>query len=187
MRRAQIENLLPAIFRRAASEGNGVMGALLDAMEALHARSDDVLRNLDAFFDPRRAPDGFVPFLAFWVDLDRFFDESFRGRGRAAQSHEPISAGTGRLRELIHRAAYLSKWRGTEIGLEMFLETATGLSGFDVVQEVPGDDGQPRAFHIRVRVPEAARDHEALIARIVAAEKPAYVTFEIEFFSSGGH
>jgi Holliday junction resolvase len=44
------------------------------------------------------------------------------------------------------------------------------LSGFDVV-----------------RVPQAARDHEALITRIVAAEKPAYVTYEIEFASSGGH
>jgi len=187
MKRAEIENLLPTIFRRAATEGNGVMGALLDAMEALHARAEDVLKNLDAFFDPRRAPDDFVPFLAFWVDLDRFFDESFKGRGKLGQAHEPISVGVGRLRELIHRAAYLSKWRGTEIGLEMFLETATGLPGFDVVQEVAGDDGQPRPFHIRVRVPEAARDHEALIARIVAAEKPAHVTYEIEVISSGGH
>ena len=178
MKRAEIEHLLPAVFRRAVPQAPGLLRGLLDAMETLHAHPDSVLGSLETFFDPRRAPDAFVPFLASWVDLDRFFDRSF-GLHPQDEGLEPFSAGLGHLRELTGRAAYLSRWRGTRRGLVAFLETATGITGFEVV-EAPVE----KAFHVQVRVPEAARPHDALIQRIIQSEKPAYVTYDTEYFSA---
>lgn len=182
MKRDDIERLLPTVFRRGAGSGNAIINALLEVMERMHAPPDAVLRDLAGYFDPRRAPDAFVPYLGRWVDLDRFYDQSFRGGSSGGQ--EPISSGVGALRELVHSAAYLSKWRGTRKGLETFLETATRVPGFVVEDEVLGRNDLPIPFHIRVRVPVEAREHEALIERIVAAEKPAYVTHETQFMTS---
>jgi len=183
MKKEEIEELLPAIFRRSIVARNEIMLGLLDVMESLHERAEAILNQLDGYFDPYRSPDEFVPFLAGWVDLDRFFDQSFRARRTAMRHSEPLSSGLGRLRELISRAAYLSKWRGTKKGMETFLELATGVAGFEVLDAADGTDANHNAFHIKVRVPDAARVHAALIDRIVRSEKPAHVTYDIEFMT----
>ena len=90
-------------------------------------------------------------------------------------------AGTGRLREVIAAAAYLSKWRGTAQGLLRFLETATGIDGFRIEEQVLDANGEHRPFHIRVRSPASAQAYRPLIERIVEMEKPAYVTYELQF------
>jgi hypothetical protein len=94
---------------------------------------------------------------------------------------DPISTGTGQLRELIAAAAYLSQWRGTAKGLKLFLETATGMSGFELVENVEDAGGDQPPFHIRILAPPEAQPHVALIERIVDQEKPAYVSYELEF------
>ena len=175
MRLSEIKQLLPGVFQQTMREG-GPLLSLLEVMEQLHEPSEAVLERLDAFFDPHRAPDEFVPYLAVWVDLERLFDLP---PGAAARS--PITSGLGRLRELIANAAYLSRWRGTGKGLLLFLKIATGADGFAVEEQVPGADGRPRPFHIRVRAPAATLAHRALIRRIIELEKPAYVTYELEF------
>lgn len=179
MKRAEIESLLPAVFRRAAQSDNDVMAALLDVMQALHERPEYILSHLDAWFDPGRTPDHFVPFLARWVDLDRFFTQSFKEASTPSVEQQPISSGLGRLRELIRQASYLSKWRGTRKGLAAFLETTIGVSGFDVDENVAGTDGRPKPFHVRVQVPASAEAHLALIERIIESEKPAHITYEL--------
>ena len=178
MKRQAIESLLPSVYRRAAVEGS-VLSALIDVMQMLHEPSIDVLARVDAYFDPRRAPDAFIPYLGQWVDLDRFYDQSFRGGDDDLQA--PISPGLARLRELIHFAAHLSRWRGTHQGLIDFLQVATGVVGFEVSDQVLDDDGSARPFHIRVSVPEAARVHLAIVRRIIESEKPAYVTYDHRF------
>ena len=95
----------------------------------------------------------------------------------------PISSGLGRLRELIAWAAYLSQRRGTRQGLLKFLEVATGIPGFAVDEDVKGADGRTIPFHLRVRAPKAARTHRSLVERIITLEKPAYVTYELDFGS----
>jgi hypothetical protein len=62
-----------------------------------------------------------------------------------------------------------------------FLETATGLSGYRIEEEVMDEQGQARPFHICVRAPAGAERYRALIQQIVEAEKPAYVTYELRF------
>jgi len=178
MRRAEIERLLPDIFRRTSHPGNP-LHALLEVMEALQAPSEAALRDLHTFFEPRHSPDAFVPYLAGWVDLERLLAEAPSGPDTPPPPTFPT--GLGRLRELIAQAAFLSQWRGTSRGLLRFLETATGAQGFAIDEQVPGESGLPRPFHLRVRAPRETEPHRVLIERIIEVEKPAYVTYELVF------
>ena len=179
MQRPEIERLLPEVFRAALSD-SPPLAAVLDVMASLHRPDEAVLDGLDGYFDPSRTDDRFVPLLARWVDLERLFVQSATGRADSVE-REPISTGHGRLRELISRAAFLSQRRGTRSGLVAFLETATGAPGFAIDEQIPGDSGRPRPFHIRVLAPSGQEPHRALIERIVELEKPAYVTYELAF------
>lgn len=173
MKRSELEALLPEVFQRTLRSGS-LLGGLLDVMETLHNPDEQILAEVDAYFDPYRAPERFVPFLARWVDLDRVMD--------AAPYDDPASAwpaGLAQLRALIAAAAELARWSGTARGLVRFLALATGVDGFTVDEQVLGPDQRPRPFHIAVRVPAGAEGYRALIVRIVEAEKPAYVTYDL--------
>ena len=177
MKRDEIARLLPAIFQRTLSEGNPLT-ALLEVMEASQEPSEAVLENLDAIFDPRRTTDEFVPFLAYWADLTGLFDDSATADDQFDFSRATIPSGVGRLRELVASAAFLSQWRGTKKGLLLFLQTATGLSDFQL-QENIDLKGNAKPFHVSVRRPRGAI--QSLIQRIIECEKPAYVTYELSF------
>jgi len=178
MKSAEIEQLLPGIFQRTVRPG-GPLAAFLDVMEQLHAPIESQLADLDRLLDPRLTPDRFVPLLARWLDLDRLFEPAHRGREPLLRQVMP--SGLGRLRELAANAAMLSQWRGTGKGLLLFLRIATGLEGFDVDERVPGPDGRPLPFHVRVTAPPEAQPLEGLIRRIIDSEKPAYVTDDLQF------
>jgi phage tail-like protein len=157
MRRQAIERLLPAVYQRTAGPG-GVLGALLDVIEQMHAPDEDRLSTVDDLFAPYRTPDRFVAFLASWVALEPFTAPAV-----------PV----GRLRDLVATGAELAQWRGTATGLIAMIETALGITGV-AVQEPPG-----RAFHIVVRVPAAAAGQLDLVRRITEAVKPAATTYEV--------
>jgi phage tail-like protein len=178
MKRNEIETLLPSVMQRTLWPTSPLF-TLLQIMDDLHAPAEEVLDQLAAFFNPYQTPDEFVPYLASWVDLARFLAES----PEAIQSSElpSYAPGLGQLRELIAAAAELSKWRGTRTGLVRFLETATGVVGFEVDEQVPDDQGRVRPFHMAVRAPAAALPFAPLIRRIVEQEKPAYMTAEVVF------
>jgi phage tail-like protein len=177
MRRTEIEELLPEVFRRTIREGDPLR-ALLGVMEEMHAPSEAAYESVDNVFNPYRCPDEFVINLARWVDLARILGGEEGAGGRRG---EPISTRRGNLRELIATAFYLSQWRGTQRGLVRFLETATGITGFQIDESVPGSEGQLRTFFFRVTAPPEAAIHETLIRGIVGADKPAYVSFELVF------
>lgn len=182
MKQKAIEFLLPEIFRRTVREGRP-LDAILRTMEDLHAPSTEILGRLDAYLDPYRTPDSFVPYLAHWLDLERLFDDPNDDYTVPEEGRNPISSGLGRLRELIAWASFLSQRRGTRQGLLKFLEVATGIPGFAIDEELKGSDGRPIPFHIRVRAPKAARVHRSLLDRIITLEKPAYVTYDLDFGS----
>lgn len=174
----EIRELLPQVFRQTLREG-GPLNALLEAMAGMHEPVESVLAELAAFFHPHTAPDDFVPYLACWMDLDRFFPLYCAQAEGLRRRSDPISPGMGRLRELIAAAAHLSQWRGTAAGLRRFLEIATGVEGFQLIEN-QDRDGRGRPFHVRIILPAEAEPHRALIERIVAQEKPAYVSYELE-------
>lgn len=178
MKRTEIESLLPEVVQRTVCPG-GPLLTLLEVMEALHAPSEAVLAKLETYFHPYCTPDEFVPYLARWVDLERLVPGTPGGGDGASEPTFP--SGLGRLRELVAAAAFLSSWRGTRRGLLRFLETATGSRGFEIQEQVFAGDGLPRPFHILVQAPQEAEGYRPLIERIVEMEKPAYVTYELEF------
>jgi phage tail-like protein len=178
MKQAEITRLLPEIFQRVAHPGSPLF-TLLAVMEALHEPSEEVLQNLSAYFNPYRTPSRFVPLLASWVDLELLLSSNRQG-----ETPPPFPSGTGRLRELVAAAPYLSSWRGTAKGLLRFLETATGLKGFEI-EEQTGEDGQPLPpFELLIRAPAEAEVYRGLVQRIIELEKPAYVTYELRFKSA---
>ncbi len=173
MRSAEIARLLPWTFRRTLAPGSP-LDAVLASMEGLHAPSEGALGTVERYFDPRRAPDNFVPFLARWVDMERVLvgpAERYYGPGGV---DEPLQSGVGRLRELVAAAADLSRWRGTAKGILRFLEVATGVGGFTVEEHVPG-----RPFFVVFTMPKAAEPFEAMIRRVIELEKPAHVDYEL--------
>lgn len=177
MKRSDIARLLPSVYQRTLEE-TGPLAALLGVMEALHAPAEASLTGLDRFLDPRRAPEPFVPFLAQWVGLMPLITGGDRWRADALDEWpgelEP-------LRELVARAAPLSRWRGTTRGLVHFLETATGQGGIRIDEQVGGPDGRVRPFHVRIVAPAALAPQSELVERIIESEKPAYVTYEVEY------
>jgi hypothetical protein len=121
-----------------------------------------------------------VPLLAQWVDLAWIFDRhNLDPRLRGEDG--PLSTGLGRLRELVAAAPHLAQWRGTRLGLVRFLETATGVNGFEIDDAPDLTSAVPRPFHLVVRAPAGAAPDRALIRRIIEVEKPAYVTYDLQF------
>jgi phage tail-like protein len=184
MRRPKIERLLPGVFQAALHPTTGLaqpdalMGACLDAMEALQEPSEEILRTLPHYFDPRRAPSRFIPYLAAWVDLDWLI---------TPRNEEPpagqflLTDGLGQLRELVAEATTLARWRGTRRGLRHFLEAATGSTDFTIDENPAGDDGEPTSFHLAIRAPAALDAQRPLLERIIVAQKPAHATYALTF------
>lgn len=170
MTRSELDALLPEVFRRTVEEGN-LLDGLLDAMRVMHEPVERALRELPTYFDPYRTPTEFVPYLARWLDLDRFL---------GADSQEPFAAGTGRLRELVANAARLSGMRGTAEGLRTFLELACGERGF-AIHEGVDPQGAARAFTVTIECPATVTELRPMIERIVTAEKPVHVTAHVTF------
>ena len=176
MRRNEIEQLLPGVYQLAlhpletsALVSDTRLAGLLDAMEELHDPAEQILMRLDSYVDPRRAPDAFVTYLAGWVDLDWL---AVSGR---------VTTGPGRLRELVSVAMEESRWRGSARGLVAFLVAATGTSGWTIEESPSDDDGRPQPFHLRIHGPASVAAHAAMVERIVDAEKPAAVTYEVSY------
>jgi phage tail-like protein len=178
MKSADIRELIPAVIRQAIKSADPA-DALLRIMEALQRPSEDVLDEIDLYFDPRRTPDRFLPMLASWVNIDRFL-------GCTRLERKSIGSASilfPLLREWIAAEAHISKWSGTEKGLRMLLEAATGARGFQIIEGLD-HDGLPRPFHLRLIAPAEANGQVALIERILELEKPAYVTSEpVEFMN----
>jgi phage tail-like protein len=170
MHRPDIEALLPTVFQDAVRSGNP-LDALLEVVARLPEPVEKLLVSVDRLFDPRRAPDRMVGFLALWVDLDRFLV-----RRNADGSGGELATGQGRLRELCAAAAELSRIRGTRRGLIRFLEIATGRTGFRI-EENRDRSGASRPFHLLLTAPRGTEAYVELIHAIVAFEKPAYVTY----------
>lgn len=177
MKQNEIKSLLPGVFQRTTATPENPINAILAVMEDFHAPSEDILGRLEEYFNPYLTPSRFVPFLAGWVDLQRLLVED--ADVYDTSNLPPYPAGTERLRDLIATASELARWRGTLRGLKGFLETATGVDDFGILEEPEGPDHRPQPFHMTIRIPAAGKPYRALIERIIRMEKPAYMTYDI--------
>jgi phage tail-like protein len=186
VRSDEIARLLPDVFQAAHDapatggvEADRTMGALLGAMEELHAPVESVLDHLGEHLNPLLAPIGMVTYLTSWVDLDRMVRQRSPGLG-------PLGVASDRLRRLVAAASEISGLRGTAKGMVAILEIATGSSGFTVEENVTGDRRVPRDDHLRIVGPATAQPLSTLVEEIVRTEKPAHVTYELAFATGGG-
>ncbi|MBI3560627.1 MAG: hypothetical protein HY080_02775 [Gammaproteobacteria bacterium] len=179
MKYSDIQALLPDVYQRSLQPGYP-LDALLHVMVGMFDPCEAVLERIDTYFSPYSAPDDFVRYLARWVDLDRYLAATPK-EIHANNPAGPTSIEPARLRELIAKAAHLSQWRGTARGLRLFLETATGIHGFKLDETTRDDKGRHSVFHLRIQAPKIASRFQQLITTIINGEKPAYVTYELEF------
>lgn len=180
-RALEIARLLPAVLRRGrAPDRTDPLSILLSAMAALQLRPEGVLDELEAFYDPQRAPLDSLVFLAYWMDLESTIapgQPSGLAWRRSTDWREVVAegipAGTDRLRELVGEAVPLLRQRGTAQGLRRFLQAATG------VQEIEVYESRELPFHIHVVYPATAWWHAETLRRLVEIQKPAYLTYDL--------
>ena len=180
MQRDAIERLLPTMFQLAARPGSP-LDAALHVMSDLHEPDEALLASIESVFDPYRAPDAFVPWLTQWVGVDWLVVDDVEAPDRSwTDPSAAFPPGIGRLREVVAIGAALAQWRGTDVGLRLFLTAATGLGGY--VVEEPKD----RPFHLVVTAPIEAEPFAPVLRRIIEATKPAYTTAELQFAAEAG-
>ena len=164
MRAREVARLFPEILGRTHAEGTP-FAALVETMAFLLEPADRRVTGLDAYFDPHRAPDAMVPYLAEWVDLGWL-----PVRAEAGGEGLPMD----RLRALVVEAPRLAAGRGTSRGLRRFLEVALDEATIGVV-----DDDPARPFHLVVELPKRVEFQRRLAELIVQSEKPVHLTHEV--------
>jgi phage tail-like protein len=166
---------VPAVFR-----DDPVTTEVLSGLDVVLAPVFATLDCLDAYLDPRLAPEDFLPWLASWVGLDpdqRWTDEQ--------------------LRQLMRVTIRLYRKRGTIAGIRELVEAYTGVQAQVVdtggcvaapvrdgpgrVQPLTGDypgNAEP-SVTVAVTVPEDSAVTEARLRALVGPTIPAHVGLEI--------
>jgi hypothetical protein len=165
MARTSLEAALPQVFVDAGEAGSP-LAALIAAGDGMLHPVADTLDHLEVSVNPFLAGDALVCYLAAWVDLDWLTIAEDAHHARST-----LPGGVDPLRDLIAASADLSARRGTASGMVRFLELATRVGGFGV--------SHAGGFHLVVELPADAEPHREVVARIVAAIKPAHVTAEL--------
>jgi phage tail-like protein len=150
-----------------------------DFCQRMMAALDDVLAPLfttldcfDSYLDPKLAPEDFVDWLASWVGVD--IDETWT---------------LERLRRLILDIVALYRIRGTAAGLAAHVNLYAGVtpeieeSGACEWSETAGTaiPGSPHPhLTVRLRVGNAEDIRRRTVNRIVAASRPAHMSYQVE-------
>lgn len=162
MKADKIEELLPWVFQRTLAQKDNPMHGFIHVMEQLHEPTEAAFADLHSYFNPYTTPERFLPFLAKMLDLDFYL----------MPLPPYLPTGINNLRNLVAQAIDLNQERGTNKGLERFLETATGINGFAIREA-------KKPFHLQIRLPEAAKPYREFVEKIIRRERPAYTTFEL--------
>lgn len=175
-------DFLPELYREV-----DFIGRLMKIFEQAYEPAVNQLESLWAYLDPLTAPEMLLPFLSHWVGWKM----------------DPRLSLT-RQRYLIRQAIKLFRWRGTRLGLRLYLHLYTDLpldehlpeaekhisiqevftQGFVLGLSRLGDDaivggGRPYHFIVRLR-PDPGNAIDELLAReIIEQEKPAFCTYEL--------
>jgi hypothetical protein len=182
MNQTEIAKLFPEVIQRTIQPGRALF-TIVEVMERFITPLEEALTSLSENFTADQADFEFVILLSYFVDLDRYLSRLPFGTARSSNRGDHFPAGIQNLRNLIKSVPELSRWRGTDHGLKLFLERATGLAGFKISDQEKDPRNDIMPFHIRITCPKGAMAYQELIDRIVSEEKPAFVTHEVVFAS----
>lgn len=152
-------------------------GRLLAAFDEVLAPVFNTLDCFDAYLDPALAPEDFIDWLAGWVGLD--VDETWTVERR---------------RRLILEAVGLYRFRGSIASLVSHVELYSGVT--PTVEDNGGCSWSQNAgsvlpgtsrpyLKVRLQVDDDADIRRGTLARIIDANRPAHVPFELELVAGG--
>lgn len=161
---------LPAIYRE-----HDFLRRFLGALDEVLAPLLLTLDNLPAYWHPRTAPEDFLSWLAGWVATE-------------VDTERPVT----QRRAVVSGAVVRHRRRGTLSGLAAAVRVETGVepeiteSGATAWSSTSGTalpGSSPPWVRVRLRVAEPERFERARLARLVAAEIPAHVPYQLEILS----
>ncbi len=176
---------LPGIYQDTDEEHADFLRRFLSIQQHVSLQLEEKLETIHSFFDPREAPEAFLPWLGSWV---------------AMGLHEGWSVA--RRREIILRAVELYGMRGTARGLQLALELFADVQAEveEFVWPYPGfvigrhavvghrsTIARPvlatQCFVVKLPVGKSAvgRDRLRTIHAVAEAEKPAHAHYALEF------
>ena len=155
----------------------------LCGFEDAHQPMQEILDNIERYFDADMAPAEFLPWLATWVSLA--LDENWPELKR---------------RRLIQEAVELYRWRGTRRGLSRYLHLYTGVipqindQPFSGMRLGPSTrlggshtllgDVPPHTFVLTLAVPDVNAIKEQTVRDIIDSEKPAHTAYDLRIVQS---
>lgn len=176
---------LPGIFQDTDEERADFLKRFLAIQQHVSLQIEERLESIHTYFDPREAPEPFLPWLASWM---------------AMSLHE--SWTVQRRREVIHRAAEMYKLRGTAAGLKLSLslfaevdaeivEFSWPYPGFVIGRHAvighqstiarPVFETQCFVVKIPARKSEMSREKLRTVHAVVETEKPAHAHYALQF------
>lgn len=168
LERRDLVELLPEVMRLADLPGSP-FAATLDAMHGLLAPTVARIETVDTWFDPLTAPPAALPLLAAWLDLAVAAEV-------AVACHDDGDARDRAMRRLVIAGHDLVRARGTRAGLERLLRIVTSTDGFTL-----DDAAATPPFHLSVVAPAALAERAGPLGRLIAHERPVYVTWSLRF------
>lgn len=180
---------LPAIYEQDSDFINQYLIIAEGFLQSIQQQVDQI----EYYFDPWLAPDQVLPFLASWFDWK--FDSDWP---------DPDSEPIAWQRQIIQSLLQIHRQRGTEQGLQLYLERYFRLSAGEVKVKIHsytlqgfslGDENaklgqgialykevrQPHTFEVTISLPAQYAGNQPFAdqvreraARIIAAEKPAH-------------
>jgi len=160
-------SFLPALF-----QDDDFTQRFTAALDEVAAPVFSILDNLDAYLDPKSAPEDFLEWLAGWV-------------GVAVDETLPVE----RRRSFVASAVELYRLRGTAAGLAAHVALLTGgeveiaepgAAGWSASPGAAIPAGTSPDLFVRVRVPDPAAVSAARLEALVMQAKPAHLLHRIE-------
>jgi phage tail-like protein len=162
--RAYLRNGLPSLYQD-GDFGMRFIGSLEELLDPIVA----ILDSLPYHFDPNFAPQDILNLVAAWLGVD--LDEAQDIR------HQ---------REMVRRAAELSRWRGTVRGMQLALQLhfpnlplRVEDNGGVVWHGKPAPEGNASSDFVVYCDRPVEADVQAAVARIIEQYKPVHATYRL--------
>jgi len=168
---------LPPAMRATLAPGTP-MHDIVAVMSGIVAERAAVIDAAASLFDPSTTPEAFLPWLAEWYGFDWLFVDPADPR-RALPMARAFPTGAARLRALLVAWPQLTHRRGSADGLRLTLELATGLQSI-AVHHVPARQ------HVSAFLLNRSSDLQPWLARLIASERPAHMTWSLTVPTGAG-
>lgn len=166
-----LKNALPQVVRDGIHRA-GPLSAVIETMVAMLAPRSALITASPQLIDPVTAPEPLLPWLSGWYGWDWLFIDPVDPR-RLLSLEVAFPPGVERLRALLTASGQLAPLRGQSEGLRLTLQIASGLSSISIKQ-------QTERQHLQVRAPNLPAGWESWLRRMVAAERPLHLTWDLQ-------